>query len=73
MNLEERYKKVKEAFRELKPEIVEIGPNPWKLEKIKDKYYYVRGKDKIEMDVIAELKVTSKFANDLLEKYSKNE
>ena len=72
-SLEERYELVKQAFNTFKPETVEIGPNTWKLELIKDKYYYVRGKDKIELDIVAELKVTQKIADDLIAKLKKKQ
>ena len=69
--LEEKFEEIRQAFRKLKPATIAIGHKTWKLQEIKNQLYYVLDKDKIEIDVVAELKLGKVEGIKILEEYRK--
>ena len=70
-SLEKRFKEMRKAFREIKPAKMPVGRSIFELKEIKNDLYYVFGKEKIEIDVVAELKISSPEAKKVVEEYRK--
>ena len=69
--LEEKFEEIRKAFRKLKPAKIAIGYKEWELQEINKQLYYVLGKDKIELDVVAELKLGKVEGNKIVEQFRK--
>lgn len=69
--LEKKFEEIRKAFRTLKPAKITIGHQDWELKEINKKLYYVLDDKKIEMDVVAELKLSKVEGNKIVEEYRK--